>query len=45
LGPAATGGQFNGLLQSSTPASAEGQDFDDLYEYKLKDRVTIRKNQ
>jgi hypothetical protein len=41
----ATGGAFNSLLQASTPAAAEGQDFDDLYEYKLKDRVTIRKNQ
>jgi hypothetical protein len=41
----AAGGQFNSLLQASTPAAAEGQDFDDLYEYKLKDRVTIRKNQ
>jgi hypothetical protein len=43
--PGVTGGQFNSLLQASTPAAAEGQDFDDLYEYKLKDRVTIRKNQ
>jgi Carboxypeptidase regulatory-like domain len=41
----ATGGAFNSLLQASTPAAAEGQDLDDLYEYKLKDRVTIRKNQ
>ncbi len=40
-----TGGAFNALLQASTPSAAEGQDFDDLYEYKLKDRVTIRKNQ
>jgi hypothetical protein len=39
------GGAFNSLLQASTPAAAEGQNFDDLYEYKLKDRVTIRKNQ
>ena len=38
-------GAFNSLLQASTPAAAEGQNFDDLYEYKLKDRVTIRKNQ
>jgi hypothetical protein len=45
LRPGATGGAFNSLLQASTPAAAEGQDFDDLYEYKLKDRVTIRKNQ
>src|SRR5579864_8991965 len=43
--PGATGGAFNSLLQASTPAAAEGLDFDDLYEYKLKDRVTIRKNQ
>jgi hypothetical protein len=39
------GGAFNSLMQASTPAAAEGQEFDDLYEYKLKDRVTIRKNQ
>ena len=45
LRPGVTGGAFNSLLQASTPAAAEGQDFDDLYEYKLKDRVTIRKNQ
>jgi hypothetical protein len=45
LRPGATGGAFNSLLQASTPAAAEGQDFDNLYEYKLKDRVTIRKNQ
>ena len=45
LQPGIAGGQINSLLQSSTPAAAEGQDFDDLYEYKLKDRVTIRKNQ
>jgi hypothetical protein len=40
-----TGGAFSNLLQLSTPQPAEGMDFDDLYEYKLKDRVTIRKNQ
>jgi hypothetical protein len=45
LQPGATGGAFSNLLQASTPAVAEGQNFDDLYEYKLKDRVTIRKNQ
>jgi len=39
------GGGFNSLMQASTPAGAEGQNFDDLYAYKLKDRVTIRKNQ
>ena len=43
--PVIAAGAFNSLLQASTPAAAEGQDFDDLYEYKLKDRVTIRKNQ
>jgi len=43
--PGIAGGQFNTLLQSSTPQAADGQDFDDLYEYKLNDRVTIRKNQ
>jgi hypothetical protein len=41
----AADGVFNSLMQVSTPAAAEGQDFDDLYAYKLKDRVTIRKNQ
>ena len=45
LRPGVTSGAFNNLMQSTTPAAAEGQDFDDLYEYKLKDRVTIRKNQ
>jgi len=45
LSPGVAGGNFNSLLQASTPAAAEGMDFDDLYEYKLKDRVTIRKNQ
>jgi hypothetical protein len=39
------GVRFSSLLQASTSAAAEGMDFDDLYEYKLKDRVTIRKNQ
>src|ERR1700674_354126 len=32
------------LRQASMPAAAEGQDLGDLFEYKLKDRVTIRKN-
>jgi len=45
LPPGLNGWAFNSLLQASTPAAAEGQNFDDLYEYKLKDRVTIRKNQ
>ena len=39
------GGAFNSLLQASAPAAAEGEDLGDLFEYKLKDRVTIRKNQ
>jgi Carboxypeptidase regulatory-like domain len=43
--PGVSGGAFNGLMQASTPAAAEGQDLGDLFEYKLKDRVTIRKNQ
>ena len=43
--PGLPGGAIDSLLQASTPSAAEGQDFDDLYEYKLKDRVTIRKNQ
>jgi hypothetical protein len=45
IGTGSAGGAFYSLLQSSTPGAAEGQNFDDLYEYKLKDRVTIRKNQ
>ena len=45
LRPGVAGGAFNGLLQASTPAAAEGDDLGDLFEYKLKDRVTIRKNQ
>jgi hypothetical protein len=40
-----TGGAFNSLMQASTPAAALGEDLGDLFEYKLKDRVTIRKNQ
>jgi hypothetical protein len=36
---------LSALFQASLPSAAEGLDFDDLYEYKLKDRVTIRKNQ
>ena len=40
-----TGGTMGNLLQSSVPAAAEGRGLDDLYEYKLKDRVTIKKNQ
>jgi carboxypeptidase family protein len=39
------GVSMSNLLQGSTPASAEGQELGDLFEYKLKDRVTIRKNQ
>jgi hypothetical protein len=45
LQPGVAGGAFNSLLQASTPAAAEGQDLGDLFEYKLKDRVTLRKNQ
>ena len=43
--PGVNGGAFNSLMQASTPSAAEGQDLGDLFEYKLKDRVTIRKNQ
>jgi hypothetical protein len=32
-------------LQSTTPAVAESRELGDLFEYQLKDRVTIRKNQ
>jgi hypothetical protein len=39
------GGAFNSLLQASTPVAAEGQDLGDLFEYKLKDRVTLHKDQ
>jgi Carboxypeptidase regulatory-like domain len=45
LQPGVVGGAFDSLLQTSTPAAAEGQDLGDLFEYKLKDRVTLRKNQ
>jgi len=45
LRPSVVGGTFNSLLQTSTPSAAEGQDLGDLFEYKLKDRVTLRKNQ
>jgi hypothetical protein len=45
LQPGVAGGNFNSLMQASTPSAAEGEDLGDLFEYKLKDRVTIRKNQ
>jgi hypothetical protein len=45
LRPGVAGGNFNSLMQASTPAAAAGEDLGDLFEYKLKDRVTIRKNQ
>jgi hypothetical protein len=45
LTPLQPGVSMSNLLQGSTPASAEGQELGDLFEYKLKDRVTIRKNQ
>jgi hypothetical protein len=45
LQPGVAGGNFNSLMQASTPAAAAGEDLGDLFEYKLKDRVTIRKNQ
>jgi len=45
LQPGVAGGAFNSLLQASAPVTAEGEDLGDLFEYKLKDRVTIRKNQ
>jgi len=45
LQPGIAGGNFNSLMQASTPSAAEGEDLGDLFEYKLKDRVTIRKNQ
>jgi hypothetical protein len=43
--PGVAGGNFDSLMQASTPAAAEGEDVGDLFEYKVKDRVTIRKNQ
>jgi len=43
--PGVTSGAFNSLMQASTPAAAQGQDLGDLFEYKLKDRVTLKKNQ
>ncbi len=45
LQPGVAGDAFNSLMQASTPSAAEGEDLGDLFEYKLKDRVTIRKNQ
>jgi hypothetical protein len=45
LRPGVAGGTFNSMLQTSTPSAAEGQDLGDLFEYKLKDRVTLRKDQ
>src|SRR6266849_1031921 len=39
------GVSMSNLLKGSTPSNAEGQELGDLFEYKLKDRVTIRKNQ
>ena len=42
------GGMAGGILSGtigSVPAAAQGQDLGDLFEYKLKDRVTIRKNE
>ena len=39
------GGALNQLIEASNPRSAEGEDLGDLFEYRLKDRVTIRKNQ
>jgi len=38
------GGTFNAGL-SSVPVEAEGQELGDLFEYKLKNRVTLKKNQ
>jgi hypothetical protein len=49
-GGGAGGGMFMpsvGLseVRASTEAAAQGRDLGDLFEYKLKERVTIRKNQ
>lgn len=38
------GGGFSAGV-ASVPAAAKGQDLGDLFEYKLKDRVTIHKNE
>ncbi|HTU32242.1 MAG TPA: carboxypeptidase regulatory-like domain-containing protein [Candidatus Acidoferrum sp.] len=41
----AYGGGILRALTASVPAAAKGQELGDLFEYKLKDRVTIRKNE
>lgn len=52
LGPGAGGGTFRTWLSTNldsardtSNAAANGQDLGDLFEYKLKDRVTLKKNQ
>ena len=47
LGPGATVPNAATLnaVRGSTEAQAEGSDLGDLFQYKLKDRVTIRKNE
>jgi hypothetical protein len=44
VGGGVIGNIYNGAL-SSVVAAARGQELGDLFEYKLKDRVTIRKNE
>jgi len=38
-------GEFGKLEAVGVPAAAQGQELGDLFEYKLKDRVTIHKNE
>jgi hypothetical protein len=49
IGPAGLAGrnfeQLEQLARVSTPPAASGLDLGDLFEYRLHDRVTIRKNQ
>jgi Carboxypeptidase regulatory-like domain len=46
--PGLAGGAFGGAVEgarSASEAAANGQDLGDLFEYKLKDHVTLKKNQ
>ena len=49
LGGGTGGGVFNAgvgsAMMGGVPAAAKGQELGDLFEYKLKDRVTIHKNE
>jgi len=48
VGAGSGGGMGSGVFSAgpaSVPVAAQGQDLGDLFEYKLKDRVTIHKNE